>query len=72
VIAAISKHPAVMDSTAASESKTIATAKAQCALAGFAVYELTVGGYLVARHDCSRHLPDARALVAFAQGLASG
>jgi hypothetical protein len=45
--------------------KKIATARARLALQGFAMHELTCGGFLIARWDRTFHAPDLHGVEAF-------
>jgi hypothetical protein len=50
-----------------SNEKLQANLIAGFALVGFAVHTLSVGGFIVARWNLSKHCPDLGALVAFAK-----
>lgn len=51
------------------ERKTLSTLMAAFALAGYAVHELSCGGFVVARWNLTRHCPDVHALAAFARQI---
>lgn len=47
--------------------KAFLTLQAKLALRGFALYELSCGGYLVARWDRTKHCADLQAVAQFAR-----
>jgi hypothetical protein len=51
------------------EGKALATLKAAYALAGYAVHDLSCGGYLVARWNVTKHCPDRHALAGFSRQI---
>lgn len=51
------------------DSKALANTIAGYALAGYAVHQLSCGGFLVARWNLTKHCPDLRSLVAFARQI---
>lgn len=61
-----SRADARADQGTEDKSKTFANLRAALALAGgFALHELSDGSYLVSRWNCTRPLPDLRAVAAF-------
>ena len=62
--AAIDEAGALSDDETA-RYKRLTRLQSLLALRGFAVYELAVGGFLIAAHNRAAHAPDLRSLQAF-------
>ena len=61
-------NPAIFNQ-AGDERRRITTLTARLAFKGFSLYELAVGGYLIARHDRTAHAADLRQVQAFLDTL---
>lgn len=49
--------------------KSFVTLQARLASRGYALHELSCGGYLVARHDGTAHLADLHGVACFLRGI---